>query len=128
VLIVTIRALHQSFIHAMAKWFTELGFYVYMARIAKSRLCIDQQKLAFFSVMRRMTVDARYIIGTVGRTFEIAVFFTVLMAFETAFGYFRGGSALEHEYLALITAAGYVLRTWAVACLATLPLRATSSV
>jgi hypothetical protein len=56
--VVAIAALDQPFIHAMMEWHVELGFLLEMAGIAQLRLGLDEQKLGFGSVVRRMTGDA----------------------------------------------------------------------
>ena len=52
--VVAITALDQSFIHTMMKGHFELSFLLKVARVAKLRLRLYEQKIRFFTVMRRM--------------------------------------------------------------------------
>ena len=50
-LVVTIRASHQSLLYAMAERTIEILFDICMASVAKLGLLVDQQELAFLRVV-----------------------------------------------------------------------------
>ena len=62
VYVVAITALDKSFVHTMMKGHFELSFLLKMARVAKLGLGLYEQKIRFFTVMRRMAGDAAYVV------------------------------------------------------------------
>ena len=81
--IVAIAALHHAFIDPVMERTIELLLGLQMATVAKLRLLLLHQVLAFLGVVRRVTVDAAHVILQVRRAGKIAVFFPVGMAIQT---------------------------------------------
>lgn len=124
VLIVAVRALHQAFVNPVMEGPVELLFLVKVAGVAKIRLLGLQQELAFFRVVRIMTVRAAHAILKVSGAREISMLFAILVAVEAARADLRGRSVLERENLRLVSAALDVFLAGAVARFATMPFRA----
>ena len=80
--IVAIAALHHSFIDAMMKGTVELLFRFQMAAIAKLRLLLFHQALAFPGVVRGMAVQATDVVFEVRGARKITVFLAVGMAVQ----------------------------------------------
>jgi len=124
VLIVAVRALHQSLVHAVMEGPVELLFLVQVAGVAKIRLLGLQQELAFFRVVRIVTVRATNSILQVSGTREISMLFAILVAVEAARADLRGRRVLERENLGLVSAALDVFLAGTVASFAAMPFRA----
>lgn len=64
--IVTITTLHHAFVDPVMERTIELLLGFQMATVAKLRLLLFHQELAFFGVVRRMAVNAANVILQVG--------------------------------------------------------------
>ena len=84
VLVMAIGACQQALIYPMMHGFGKLGSYFLVAAIAEHRLGHFEQCTLHLCVMRRMAVDASYIVLQVFRTQEVRVLFTKLMTVQTA--------------------------------------------
>jgi len=82
-LIVAIRAFHQSFVHLMVECPRELLLGLLMAAVTKLRLFLFQELLALFGVVWIVAIGATYAILQVSRSSEVAMFFTILVAVQT---------------------------------------------
>ena len=78
--VVTIGALHQSFIDAVPERLAEIRFDFGVAAVTKLRLFCDQELLFFLRVVRRMAGYAAESAGEVSRTEKIGVFLALCMA------------------------------------------------
>src|SRR5579859_1807410 len=122
--IVTIGALHQSFVYAMMEWAVELLLLIQVAAEAEGWLLIFQQKLALFCMVRVVAIRAGHSVLQVDGACIIAVLLPILMAIEAAGADLLRRSALKSENLGLISSALDVCFPWPVASFATMPLRA----
>jgi hypothetical protein len=118
--VVAIAAFNQPFIYPVMKRHVELGFLLEMACIAKLGLCLYQQELRFFGVVRRMAGNATHIIPGVLRVDDIHVLVAAGMARQAARINFFSGVVLENENLCLISTARNVICSRTVASFATL--------
>ena len=105
VLIVAVRALHQSLVHAVMEGTVELLLLVQVACVAQIRLPSFQQKLALFGMVRVVAVGAAHSILQVDGTREIAMLFAILVAVQAARAYLLRRNALERENLGLVASA-----------------------
>src|SRR5258708_2121546 len=78
--VVTVVALHQSFVDAVMERAIELLLHFLMATVAEERSLFLHQELALLGVMRIVAVCAVYAILQVSGTREIAVLLAVLVA------------------------------------------------
>ena len=60
--VVTIRALHQSFVHAMMKRHFKLRFLLQVAAVAEFGLRLDQKKFFRLRIMWRMAGDTIHVV------------------------------------------------------------------
>ena len=80
--IVTIAALHHTFIHTVMEGAIELLLGFQMATVAKLRLLLFHQELAFLGVVRGMAINAADVIFQVRRAGKVAVFCSIGMAIQ----------------------------------------------
>jgi len=83
-------ALHQPFIQAMMERPKELLLGFQMAAVAKRRLLLLHQELAFFRVVRVVAVRAAYVVLQVRGAPKIAVLLAVGVASQAALTDFLG--------------------------------------
>jgi len=121
--VVAIAALHQPFIHPMMERHVELGLLLEMARVAKLRLGLYEQKLRLFCVVRRMTRNATDVILQMHRVDCIHVLRAARMAIEAARADLLRRSAFESKNLGLVTSAFDVGLARTVTGFASVPFR-----
>src|SRR5438477_840079 len=80
--VVTIRALHKTFIHPMVKWLGKVRFGRGMAPITELRLGLRQQSLGLFGMMRRVTVHAAHVVAGMPRSREVGLSWFIPVATE----------------------------------------------
>jgi hypothetical protein len=83
-LIMTIRAFHQTFIHTVMERPVELLFLIQVAAVTQCWLILFQEKLALFCMMGVVAIGAAHSVLKVDGTCIIAVLFPILMAVEAA--------------------------------------------
>src|SRR5271154_2967446 len=105
------------------KRYIELRFLREMARVAKLRLRLNQQKLRFLRMVRRMATDAAHLILRMLRVDGIHVLRATHMAAQTDRVDLSRRCILKLENLRLISPAVYVLFSRSVAAFAPVPLR-----
>jgi hypothetical protein len=66
-----VAALDQAFVHSMVIGLCEVGLRGYMTSVAEAGLCPNEEMLWFFSVMRRVAVEAPNIVARVRRRGEV---------------------------------------------------------
>lgn len=123
--VVAIRACQQAFIDAMVNRSGELRFYFSVAPVTEHRLGRHQQCAFHCGMMRRVAVNAAYVVLQVLRSQEVRVFFTELMAAQAAFARFLARQRAEPDDLRDIAAALNVRLAGSVTCLAPLILDTT---
>jgi len=123
VLIVAVRALHQSLVHAVMEGTVELLLFVQVASVAQIRLLRFQQKLALFGMVRVVAVGAAHSILQVDGTREITMLFAILVAVQATRAYLLRRNALERENLGLVTSALDMFLPRTMARLAAVPFR-----
>jgi len=123
-LIVAIRALHQTFVHAMMEGPVELLLLVQVAAVAQIRLFRFQQKLAFFCVVRVMAVGTTYAVLEVDGAREIAMLLSILVAVQAPGADLLRRNTLERKNLGLVAAAVDVGLPRTMARFAAMPFRA----
>jgi|HubBroStandDraft_5_1064220.scaffolds.fasta_scaffold18591_2 hypothetical protein len=121
--IVTIRALHQSFVNTMAERHFKLGLLLKMARVTQLRLRFRQQKLFGLRHVRRMAGDATDIVLRVDRVDRVHVLRPAGVTTHATGVDFLGRSILERENFGLVATAVNVRFPGTVASFAALPLR-----
>ena len=72
-LVVAVAALDQALQYAMAEWHTKFGLLLQVAGKAQFRLRFDQQVFFCCGVVRRVAVDAAYLVLPVERIRAIEV-------------------------------------------------------
>jgi hypothetical protein len=97
--VVAIAALDQTFIHTMMERHVELGFLLQMAPIAKLGLGLNQHKIRFFTVVRRMAGDAADVIFRMLRVDGVHVLRAAGVAAQAARINLFGGGFFEKEQL-----------------------------
>src|SRR5579859_875348 len=122
--IMTIGALHYSFVYAMMERSVELLLLIQVAAVAECWLLIFQQKLALLCMVRVVAIRAGHSVLKVDGACIIAVLLPILMAIEAAGADLLCRCALKRENLSLISAAFDVCFPWPMASFATMPLRA----
>lgn len=126
--IVAVAAFHQPFIYAVVEGPVKLLLGFQVAAVAQLRLLLLHQELAFFRVVRIVTIRAANIILQVRRAPKIAVLFTVLVAHQASRADVFRRSILERENLAFVSAAIHVGLARAMAGFATVPFRPLPSI
>jgi len=120
--IVAVAALHHPFIDSVVEGPSKLLLRLEMAAVTELRRLLLHQELAFFGVMRRVAVDATYVVLQVRRPRVVAVLLSVRVASQAAFADFLGRGILECKDLRLIAATIDVCFPWTVTRLASMPL------
>jgi len=120
-----VGALDQALVHAVMKRHIKLGLLLEMAGIAELRLRLDQQVFFRRCVVRRMAIDAAYLVLPVERIRAIEMSWVGRMAGEAPIIDLFRGMFRENENLRDISAARHVLRPWAVTILAAVLREAT---
>src|SRR5271169_6757708 len=123
-LIVAIRALHQTFVHAMMEGPVELLLLVQVAAVAQIRLFRFQQKLAFFCVVWVVAVGTTHTVLEVDGAREIAVLLSILVAVQAPCANLLRRHALERKNFGLVAAAVHVGFPRTMARFAAMPFRA----
>src|ERR1700723_1032049 len=123
--VMAIRALNQSLVHAMMKRHFKLRLLLQVARIAKLRLRLDQQKFLSLRVVHRMAGCAANIILPVQRIHRVHALGAARMAPQTAAINFLSRMILENKNLCDVPAASHVRPAGPMATLTTLFRRAT---
>jgi hypothetical protein len=118
--VVTVHALHQTFVHPVVKRFGKISLGGSVAAIAQLRLTLDQQVLLLFGMVRRVAVETTDIAAGVGGLGKTRLFVSFAMAAETAGAAFLPRLSFEHKYLRFVAAAGHVLGAGTMTTLATL--------
>ena len=121
--IVTIRALHQSFVNKMAERHFKLGLLLEVARVTQRGLRFRQQKLSGFRVVWRVARHATDIALRVNRVDGVHVLRTTRMATHTTGIDFLGRGILERENFGFVAPAVNVRFPGTMAPFAALPLR-----
>jgi hypothetical protein len=77
--VVAVAALDETFVYSMVIRFREIGLGGHMTSIAKLGLCLNEEVLRLFGVVRRVAVQAANIVARVRRRGEVPllVLFTV---------------------------------------------------
>ena len=97
--VVTVGALDEPFFHAMVERHVELRLDLLVAGIAEIRLSFDQKVLIRHSVVRRMAIQAAYVVLAVGRTRKIHVVLARAVAFQATLVDLLGRRGFETENL-----------------------------
>ncbi len=118
--IVAIRTLHQSLIHAMAKWHLELRFLLQMAGVTKLGLRLHQQELFGLRMVRRMTGNATDIVLGVNGVNGVHVLRAAFVAGHATSIDVLGRSVFEHKDFGFIAATSHVISARAVTTFAAL--------
>ena len=63
--VVAVAALDKAFVHPMVIRLSEIGFGGNMTSVAETGLCSNEEVLRFFSVMRRVAVQASNVVARV---------------------------------------------------------------
>ena len=121
--IVTVIALDQPLVDSVTKRTVELLLHFLMTAVTQLRGLLLHQELAFVRVMRRVAVNTTHIVLQVHGPTEIAVFFPIGVAAQTAGTDCLSGRILEREDLGLVSAALDMVFAWSVASLAAMPFR-----
>jgi hypothetical protein len=119
--VMAVRALHQSFIHAMPEWLVELCPDLLMAGVAEPSLVIDEQVLRFFRLMDVVTRCASHSGLGVRGTIERHVLGIGLVTLHATRVRFRLRDPLEGKNLRLVTARFHVCATGPVTGFACVP-------
>lgn len=105
VLVMAISAFNQSLVHTMTKRHIELGALLQVASVTKLRLVLNEKLFAGGGVMRRMAIDAAYVVQPVKRIRAVNVSRSVSVAGKAALidHLLRGvfGHEVENEFLGL---------------------------
>ena len=126
--IVAVNALHQPFIYPVVKGHGELRLLLCVARIAKFRLRLHQQKFRILAVVRRMAIQAAHVVLDVHRPAKIHLFLTGSVARHAAFADRFRARRLETENLLQVARIVGMRRARPMATFATLMRRATALV
>ena len=116
--IMAIAAGHQPFIHFVMEGLSERRFHLRVAGVAKLGLRNLEKILLAFEMMHTVTVRAADLGFRMGRAFKVRM--RSGMTTQAALVNFLRRSFFEDIYLALVAAAVDVVRSGAVAALATL--------
>jgi len=123
--IMAIAASHKAFVHAMVNGFGELRLNFKMAAVAEHWLCHGQKSSFYFGMVRRMTVNAAYVVLQVLGAQKVCVLFSEFMAAQAAFAGLFAREGFETDDLSNVAASFGVRFAWAVACFTSLILHAT---
>ena len=104
-LVVTVGALHQSLIDAMAERPRKIPFDFGVAAITEFRLLLDQEILFRLGVVGRVAGHATHAVDIVLRAVEVGMLLAILVTRHAAFAGLLRGRAGEGEDLALVAAA-----------------------
>ena len=127
-LVVAIGAPDQALVYTMMFWHIELGFLLQVTGIAKLGLFLDQQVFFRFRVVRRVAVNAAYLVLPVERIRAIELTVRGSMAAEASGIHLGLGGLLKFEELGCIARVGDMTGGPAVATLAPLLRRATARI
>ena len=111
--VVTIAALHQSFVDAMTVGTGKVGAGRGMAAIAKIGLSLDEQMLWFFGVMGTVAIEAAHIVAGV-RGAKVALRVSLAMALQTSLTGFGARKIGEADDFRFVAATRHVFRARAV--------------
>lgn len=100
--IVTITALNQADIHAVPVGAGKLRSFPCVTSVTESWLGRCQQEAGLIRMMRRVTIDAAYTIGSVCGSIVVAVFQTALMTPEATLARLRSAQFRKANDLALV--------------------------
>lgn len=103
--VMTIRALHETFVDAVMKWFHERGLFSLVARIAQPGILLGQQRFADLGAVNGMAGNAGHPSAIVLGALERLVILIVLVALETLRRNFVGLQCLESKNFGFVTAA-----------------------
>src|SRR5271156_4949387 len=106
--VVAITALDQPFVHAMMEWHCKLRFLVEVARVAKLRLSLNQQKLRGLRMVGRMARCATDVVLGVLRIDCIHVLRATGVAGQAAGIDFFGGVFAKDENLGFVATTSHV--------------------
>jgi hypothetical protein len=84
--IMAIGARHQALVYAVVLGFREFRLYISMTAVAQGRLGGNQQILAHFGSVNRVTSSASDAVRHVGRSHEVFVACAFLVTGQTPFG------------------------------------------
>ena len=115
--VVTIAALDESLVDAMAKGTAEFRPDFGVAAITQLGLIRDEQRSFALGVMWRVAGEAANIIAGMRRTQEVGVFIAVGMTGEAVLAGLLCGQGLERNDLRFVTAGFDVRGSWSVAIL-----------
>jgi hypothetical protein len=113
--VVTIAALHQAFIYAMAVGTGEVGTGRSMAAVAQIGLGLDEQVLRLFGMVGTVAVEATHIVAGVRGGAKVALRVGLAVAPQTALAGFGARQIREADDFRFVAAARYVFRARTVA-------------
>jgi len=109
--VVTIRALHKTFIYTMVKWLGKVRFGRGMTPITELRLGLRQQALGLFSMMRRVTVYTAHVVAGMSGSREVGLPWVVPVAAEATRVRLWTREFLEDNNLRLVATSVHVRRS-----------------